>query len=90
MYVAGCLFRAVGVMAHALHGHARSWVTNEKGLTALTAALPDAPLRFAERAAVAVLAPDPAALDTALAVAGTLLDDVEDAVRPADPDDRRR
>ena len=92
VYVAGCLFRAVGLMAHALHGHARSWVTNEKGLVAHTAALPDAPPRFAERAgaAVAALAPDPAALDTALAIAGTLLDDVEDAVRPAGPDDRRR
>jgi hypothetical protein len=92
VYVAGCLFRAVGVMAHALHGHARSWVTNEKGLVALTAAVPDAPPRFAERAgnAVAALAPDPAALDTALAIARTLLDDVEDAVRPAGPDDRRR
>lgn len=92
VYVAGCLFRAVGVMAHALLGHARSWVTNEKGLVALTAALPDAPARFAERAedAVAALAPDPVALDAALAIAGTLLDDVEHAVRPADPDDRRR
>jgi hypothetical protein len=92
VYVAGCLFRAVGVMAHALHGHARSWVTNEKGLVALTAALPQAPPRFAARAgdAVAALAPDPAALDTALAIAGALLDDVEDAVRPADPADRRR
>ncbi|HEY1280493.1 MAG TPA: nucleotidyltransferase domain-containing protein [Acidimicrobiales bacterium] len=92
VYVAGCLFRAVGLMAHALHGHARSWVTNEKGLVALTTALPDAPPRFAERAgdAVAALAPDPGALKTALAVTHALLDDVEDAVRPVDPDDRRR
>jgi hypothetical protein len=92
VYVAGCLFRALGLMAHALHGHARSWVTNEKGLVALTTALPDAPPRFAERAgdAVAALAPDPVALDTALAIAGALLDDVEDALRPAGPDDRRR
>ena len=92
VYVAGCLFRAVGVMAHALHGHARSWVTNEKGLVGLTAALPDAPSRFAERAgdAVAALAPDPTALDTALAIAASLVADVEDVVRPADPADRRR
>jgi hypothetical protein len=79
-------------MAHALHGHARSWVTNEKGLVTLTAALPDAPPRFAECAgdAVAALAPEPTALETALAIAASLLDDVEEAVRPAGPADRRR
>jgi hypothetical protein len=90
VYVAGCLFRAIGLMAHALHGHARSWVTNEKGLVALTATLPGAPDRFGERAgtALAELAPDPAALETALATARRLLDDVEAAVRPGDPDAR--
>jgi hypothetical protein len=90
VYVAGCLFRAIGLMAHALHGHARSWVTNEKGLVALTATLPGAPDRFDERAsaAIAELALDPAALETALVMARRLLDDAEAAVRPGDPDVR--
>ncbi|GHJ43991.1 hypothetical protein Cs7R123_13330 [Catellatospora sp. TT07R-123] len=30
VYVTGCLFRAVGVMAHALHGRAGRWTVNEK------------------------------------------------------------
>ncbi|HEY1484636.1 MAG TPA: nucleotidyltransferase domain-containing protein, partial [Micromonosporaceae bacterium] len=30
-YVAGCLFRAVGVACHALHGHDGAWLINEKG-----------------------------------------------------------
>jgi hypothetical protein len=90
VYVAGCLFRAIGLMCHALHGHARSWVTNEKGLVALTTALPNAPDRFGERAATALasLAGDATALDAALTVASELLVDVENALRPADPDDR--
>ena len=48
-YVAGCLFRLVGVCAHALHGAAGRWLINEKGAVAATAALPGAPRRFAER-----------------------------------------
>lgn len=31
-YVAGCLFRAVGLCAHAAHAAAGRWVVNEKGL----------------------------------------------------------
>ena len=48
-YAAGCLFRAVGVACQALHGHAHQWLTNEKGMVPLTAALPVAPPDFAER-----------------------------------------
>lgn len=48
-YVAGCLFRLVGVCAHALHGAARVWLINEKGAVAAAAALPGAPARFRER-----------------------------------------
>lgn len=48
-YTAGCLFRAVGVACQALHGHARRWLINEKGMVALTAALPVAPPGFAGR-----------------------------------------
>ncbi|HSE10290.1 MAG TPA: nucleotidyltransferase domain-containing protein [Nocardioidaceae bacterium] len=49
-YVAGCLFRVVELCAHALHGRARQWLTNEKGAVRLAAALPDAPVDFDVRA----------------------------------------
>ncbi|BFU42388.1 nucleotidyltransferase domain-containing protein [Krasilnikovia sp. MM14-A1004] len=45
-YVAGCLFRLVGVCAHALHGAARRWLINEKGAVASAADLPGAPPGF--------------------------------------------
>lgn len=44
VYVAGCLFRAVGVLAHALAGRDRRWLINEKGM------LREAPAAFAVRA----------------------------------------
>jgi hypothetical protein len=46
-YAAGCLFRAVGVACHALHGRAGRWLINEKGMVASAAALPLAPAGFA-------------------------------------------
>jgi len=49
-YVAGCLFRIVGLCAHALHGRAGRWVINEKGLVAAAGRLPTAPPGFATRA----------------------------------------
>lgn len=49
-YAAGCLFQAVGVACHALHGHARQWLINEKGMVAATGRLPVAPAGFAEHA----------------------------------------
>ncbi|TDC15065.1 nucleotidyltransferase domain-containing protein, partial [Streptomyces sp. 8K308] len=49
-YVAGCLFRAVGLLVHALHAHAGRWLLNEKGAVAEAAALPAAPPDFAARA----------------------------------------
>nr|WP_203416285.1 nucleotidyltransferase domain-containing protein [Jiangella ureilytica] len=48
-YVAGCLFRAVGICAHALHGHEGRWLINEKGAVVSAGALPSAPSGFAER-----------------------------------------
>jgi predicted nucleotidyltransferase len=91
-YVAGCIFRAVGLMGHALHGADRAWVTTEKGLVALTGRLPSAPGRFAERvgAVFAAVAPTAADLEHALADAADLLADVERAVSRADRDDRPR
>ncbi|MGC4803770.1 nucleotidyltransferase domain-containing protein [Micromonospora sp. DT233] len=49
-YVAGCLFRAVGVVVHALHGRAGRWLINEKGMIASAGRLPGAPVDFARRA----------------------------------------
>lgn len=49
-YVAGCLFRAVGLLVHALHAHARCWVVNEKGAVQAAGKLPHAPADFAGRA----------------------------------------
>jgi hypothetical protein len=49
-YTAGCLFRAVGVACHALHGRAGRWLINEKGMVAAADALPLAPPGFAEEA----------------------------------------
>ena len=42
-YVAGCLFRAVGMCVHALHGHTGRWLINEKGAVASADRLPAAP-----------------------------------------------
>ncbi|MGW8699780.1 nucleotidyltransferase domain-containing protein [Streptomyces eurythermus] len=49
-FVAGCLFRAVGLLVHALHAHARRWVLNEKGAVRAAGQLAIAPVDFAERA----------------------------------------
>ncbi len=49
-YAAGCLFRGIGVVCHAMHGHARRWLINEKGMVAAAGRLPDAPPAFAEQA----------------------------------------
>ncbi|MGW6732306.1 nucleotidyltransferase domain-containing protein [Streptomyces sp. NPDC055013] len=49
-YVAGCLFRAVGVLSQALHAQARCWVLNEKGMVRAAGELAVGPTDFAERA----------------------------------------
>jgi hypothetical protein len=49
-YVAGCLFRVVGLCAHALHGRAGRWLVNEKGAVASAGRLPLAPEGFTEQA----------------------------------------
>ena len=75
-YVGGCLFRAVGLCCHALHGRARRWVVNEKGLVASAGRLPGAPEGFSDRAhdVLADLRSDErtlaAALDRAAALVG--------------------
>ena len=80
-FVAGCLFRLVGVCAHALHGAAGRWLINEKGAVAATAALPGAPERFAERVdqAFAAVEGDPLRLRLAIDIAADLVLDTTDA-----------
>ena len=80
-YVAGCLFRVVGVCAHALHGAAGRWLINEKGAVAAAAALPGAPADFADRAARAFAAVDgdPLRLLAAVDIAADLVLDTTDA-----------
>jgi Nucleotidyltransferase domain len=80
-YVAGCLFRVVGVCAHALHGAARQWLINEKGAVAAAARLPGAPRRFRERvdAAFGGVDGDPLHLTEAIDTAADLVLDTADA-----------
>ncbi|MEU7902739.1 nucleotidyltransferase domain-containing protein [Actinoplanes sp. NPDC049118] len=80
-YLAGCLFRLVGVCAHALHGAAGRWLINEKGAVAASAALPGAPPRLAERvdALFAGLDGDPVHLAAALDAATDLVLETADA-----------
>jgi hypothetical protein len=74
-YVAGCLFRVVGLCAHALHGAAGRWLLNEKGAVASAGRLPGVPTGFAERAhgVLADVGTAPADLDTALTRAAALV-----------------
>ena len=80
-WIAGCLFRAFAVCAHALHGAAGRWLINEKGAIAAAGALPGAPERFQERAAAAFACVDgdPAHLAVALDAAADLVLETADA-----------
>ncbi|MEV6597299.1 nucleotidyltransferase domain-containing protein [Actinoplanes sp. NPDC051346] len=80
-YIAGCLFRIVGICAHALHGAAGQWLVNEKGAVAAASALTGAPERFRERvdALFAAVDGDPAHLSTALDTAADLVLETADA-----------
>ncbi|MGW4382215.1 nucleotidyltransferase domain-containing protein [Kitasatospora sp. NPDC004531] len=77
-YVQGCLFRAVGLLVHALHARAGRWLVNEKGAIASAGQLPCAPTDF-ERRAQALFAPggvDAAALGAVLDAAEALAAEV--------------
>jgi Nucleotidyltransferase domain len=82
-YVAGCLFHAVLLCAHALHGHAGRWLINEKGAVAAAGRLPGAPPRFSERAqdVLGRLGRQPHELSRAIDVASELLKETTDACR---------
>ncbi|NBM20530.1 nucleotidyltransferase domain-containing protein [Streptomyces sp. GC420] len=77
-YVAGCLFRAVGLLVHGLHAHAGRWVLNEKGAVQAAGGLPAAPADFSARAhgLFAVLGTAPSVLSTALDAADGLVAEV--------------
>lgn len=83
-YVAGTLFRSVGLCAHAVHGHAGRWLVNEKGAVASTGRLPDAPTDFAPRAhdVLAHLGSTPVELGRAVNAAADLLADTVTACQP--------
>jgi predicted nucleotidyltransferase len=75
-YVAGCLFRTVGLCAHALHASAGAWLISEKGAIQAAGALPGAPPGFAEAAhgVLARLGTTPDDLAAAIGRAGALVD----------------
>lgn len=81
-YVAGCLFRVVGLCAHALHAHAGRWAVTEKGLIAAAGRLPGAPDGFADLAQrlFARTGASPAELTATLDAADALLAEVRSAV----------
>jgi hypothetical protein len=74
-YVAGCLFRAVGVLTHALHGRAGQWLINEKGMVQSAGRLPGAPADFAARATrlLAAVGTTPAEIGRTLVMARELV-----------------
>ncbi|WP_433494304.1 nucleotidyltransferase family protein [Micromonospora sp. CA-248089] len=77
-YVAGCLFRVVGVLVHALHGRAGRWLVNEKGMIASAGRLPGTPPHFAERAQalLGAVGRTPSELAATIATARTLAAEV--------------
>jgi hypothetical protein len=81
VYVAGCLFRVVGLCAHALHGHAGRWLINEKGAIDSAGRLPNAPQDFAVRAhgLLGQLGTSPEELSAALDAASSLVEETRDA-----------
>ncbi|MFJ8011212.1 nucleotidyltransferase domain-containing protein [Streptomyces sp. NPDC096339] len=77
-YVAGCLFRAVGLLVQGLHAHAGCWVLNEKGAVQAAGQLPAAPADFSARAQAlfAMLGTVPDVLSAALDAADALAAEV--------------
>jgi hypothetical protein len=83
-YAAGCLFRAIGVTCHALHGHARRWLLNEKAMVAATSRLPAAPTGFADEVCAIVGAIGASSIHIAQTVAraAALIAQVRAAIQP--------
>ena len=76
VYVATCLSDALLVTAHAVHGLAGGWATNEKGLVAAAGCLPNAPHGFAERCQQAMHCLQPESLGLAVDRAATIVVEV--------------
>jgi hypothetical protein len=85
-YVAGCVFRALGVACHALHGHARRWLIHEKAMVASTGRLAGAPTGFVERvrAIVGRIGASPHELAHTVARAEALIAEVRAAIARAE------
>ena len=83
-YTAGCLFRAVGVACQAMHGYARRWLVNEKGMVASAARLPGAPDGFVERVGglFGVLGKEGAEVARTVSDATALIDEVRRMISP--------
>jgi hypothetical protein len=79
VYVAGCLFRAMLVCAHALHAHAEKWLINEKGAIQSAGNLTGAPAGFAPRAQAVLseLGMTPQSLARAIDTAERIVADTE-------------
>ncbi|MEU4719041.1 nucleotidyltransferase domain-containing protein [Nonomuraea dietziae] len=83
-YTAGCLFKAVGVACHALHGRAGRWLINEKGMVASAGRLEITPQGFAERVGAVFAAcsdDEPALSARAVDEAATLVEEVRALTR---------
>jgi hypothetical protein len=76
-YVAGCLFRSIGLCAHALHANADRWLINEKGAIAAAGRIENAPADFTDRAQriLGAAGTTPAELMASIDAAATLVDE---------------
>ncbi|MFK8025478.1 MAG: nucleotidyltransferase domain-containing protein [Ilumatobacter sp.] len=82
-YVVGCMFRAVGVLTHSLHGFERRWLLNEKGAVSASNRLSSAPEAFADRVSTAFDLTGRTAkqLDSACASLEALIDETQERLR---------
>ena len=82
-YVALCLSRALLLCAHALHGHDRRWLTNEKGAIAAAGRLPSTPAGFSQRAQALLggLGRTPDELTASVAAAGQIVTEARERCR---------
>ncbi len=78
-FVAGTLYRVLGLCAHAVCARAGRWVTNDKGLIAETARQPGAPPNFRQRADNVLTGLTPDRLTAAVERAAELVADVRTA-----------
>jgi hypothetical protein len=82
-YIAGCLFRVMGLCAHAVHARAGRWLINEKGAVVSAGRLRCAPEGFADQVhrLLGSVGTSRAELTAVLDAAATLVDNVQAACR---------